>query len=281
MALSANRNTPEMGLLQINSLEYPVDGGSCLYAGGMAGLDTAGRLVPMAAVSTIRAAGRVEQLADNTDGANDAITGRVKPGVYRLTNGDAIVAGDKGSECFFSDDETVNLSSGGGARPSAGVIVDVDTVGVWVAVGFSFLSTPAATPAGTLQKKTLTQLYSAFTATADNTPEDVNVGTVLPAGAILVGARYTINTPFAGVGVATLTLTVGKSGDTNGVIEAVDIQGDAAGQYQGVLGTMMVNGPSLQTAVQLVANFAPDASGGLDELTAGSITIDVYYFVAF
>ncbi len=130
-------------------------------------------------------------------------------------------------------------------------------------------------------KKSVTVLYSDFTATADNTPEDISVGTALPAGAILLGARYTINTPFAGVGVATLTMIVGKSGDANGVIEAVDIQGDAAAQYQGTLGTMMVNGPSLQSAVQLVANFAPDAAGGLDELTAGSVTIDVYYFVAF
>ncbi len=76
-------------------------------------------------------------------------------------------------------------------------------------------------------------------------------------------------------------MIVGKSGDTNGVIEAVDVLGDAAAQYQGTLGTMMVNGPSLQSEVQLVANFDPDASAALDELTAGELTIDVYYFVAY
>ena len=96
-----------------------------------------------------------------------------------------------------------------------------------------------------------------------------------------MGARYTISEPFAGAGVTTLTMIVGKSGDANGVIEAVDIFGDSAGQYQGTLGTMMVNGPSLQSEVQLVANFDPDSSAALDELTAGEVTIDVYYFTAF
>ncbi len=131
-----------------------------------------------------------------------------------------------------------------------------------------------------IQKKSVTVLYTDLVDGDDGDAQDVNVGTALPAGAFVVAAKYTINTPFAGAGVATLTMIVGKSGDTNGVIEAVDILGDAAGQYQGTLGTMMVNGPSLQSEVQLVANFDPDASAGLDELTAGSVTIDVFYFAS-
>ncbi len=284
MALTAFRDTPEMGLIQINSLEYDVDGGSCLYAGGMSGLDASGRLVPMSALSTLIAVGRNCATVDNTNGANGAVKARVKPGVYRLTNGDAIVAADKGSECFFSDDETVNLSDSGGTRPSAGVIIDVDATGVWVSVGMRFLSVPAAAEAGTLQKRSVTVSFddAAFLAESDDGDAvDVNVGAALPAGAVIVGSRYTIVTPFAGAGLATLTMIVGKSGDTNGLIEAVDVLGDAAGQYQGVIGTMMTSGPSLQSEVQIVANFDPDASAALDELTAGSLTIDVYYFVAF
>ncbi len=130
-------------------------------------------------------------------------------------------------------------------------------------------------------KKSVTVLYSDLIDGDDGDAQDVNVGTALPAGAIVLGARYTINEVFAGAGVATLTMIVGKSGDANGVIEAVDIFGDAAAQYQGTLGTMMTSGPSLQSEEQIVANFDPDASAGLDELTAGSVTIDVYYFAAF
>jgi hypothetical protein len=130
-----------------------------------------------------------------------------------------------------------------------------------------------------IQKKSVTIPFdlAAFLASGDDGADvDVNVGTALPAGAMLLGARYTIATPFAGAGVSTLTMIVGFAGDANGVIEAVDIFGDAAGEYRGVPGTAM-GGPA--GSKQLVANFDPDASAGLDELTAGDLTIDVFYAV--
>lgn len=131
-----------------------------------------------------------------------------------------------------------------------------------------------------IQKKSVTVPFdlAAFAAESDDGDAvDVNVGTALPAGAMLLGARYTISDVFAGAGVTTLTMMVGFSGDTNGVIEAVDIFGDAAGEYRGVPGTAM-GGPA--GGKQLVANFDPDSSAALDELTAGEVTIDVFYYVA-
>jgi hypothetical protein len=130
-----------------------------------------------------------------------------------------------------------------------------------------------------LQKKSVTIAYDHATFSGsgdDGVDQDINVGTALPAGAVLFGARYTIATPFAGTGVTTLTMIVGFAGDTNGVIEAVDIFGDAAGEYRGTPGTAM-GGPA--GSKQLVANFDPDSAAGLDELTAGALTIDVFYAV--
>lgn len=130
-----------------------------------------------------------------------------------------------------------------------------------------------------IQKASVTVAYdhASFAASGvDGADVDINVGDALPAGAVLLGARYTIATPFAGAGVATLTMMVGFSGDTNGCIEAVDIFGDSAGEYRGTPGTAM-GGPA--GSKQLVANFDPDAAAGLDELTAGSVTIDVLYCV--
>ncbi len=128
----------------------------------------------------------------------------------------------------------------------------------------------------TIQKKSVTVLFGDLIDGDDGDAQDVNVGTALPAGAVLLAARYTINEAFAGAGVATLTMMVGFSGDTNGCIEAVDILSDAAAEYRGTPGTAM-GGPA--GSKQLVANFDPDASAGLDELTAGSVTIDVLYCV--
>lgn len=287
-ALDRDRYTPALLLLSVvAALQYPADGGSEFFGGGIGCLDSNGNAVPGTEATGLTPVGRIEEYVDNTSGENGEKLVRMLPGIYRWDNsegGDEIGEEHKGLVCYIADDHTVALTDNGGARSKAGVIVNVDDDGVWVAIGFAFLSNPAATPAGTLQKRTVTVPYNhaAFLAESDDGEAvDINVGTALPVGAIVVAARYTINEVFAGEGVATLTMIVGKSGDTNGVIEAVDIFGDATGQYQGTLGTMMVNGPSLQSEVQLVANFDPDSSAGLDELTAGEVTIDVYYFVAF
>ena len=282
-SLEQDRKTDELVVFDVASpFEFPVDADAKIFGGALACLDSSGNVVEGATSTGLKALGRCERLADNTDGEIGDINARVKPGVFKWDNsedGDLIDNADKGSVCYIVDDHTVALTDGGATRSKAGVVVFVDDDGgVFVATGFEFFSNPAATPSGTLAKKTVTVLYTTFTATADGVDENENVGTALPAGAFLVGSKYTINTPFVGAGVATLTMIVGMSGDTNGVIEAVDILGDAAAQYSGVQGTSM---QTLQSGTQLVANFDPDNASGLDELTAGSVTIDVYYFVTF
>lgn len=283
MSLAKDRKTDELVVFDVATpFEFPVAATAKLYGGALACLDSAGNVVRGAASTSLIAVGRCEKLADNTSGSAGDIKARVKPGIFKWANSGATIdATHKGLVCYIVDDESVALTDGGGARSKAGVVVDVESDGVWVATGFNFFSSPAATPSGTLQKKTVTIPYdlAAFVAEGDDGDAvDVNVGTALPADAILVAARYEITTPFAGAGLATLTMMVGFAGDTNGVIEAVDILGDAAAEYRGVPGTAM-GGPA--PLKQLVANFDPDASAGLDELTAGSVTIDVYYFVAF
>lgn len=284
MALTNDRKTDELVVLDVAApFEFPMAGTSKVFGGALACLDASGNVVKGATSTSLLALGRCERVADNTSGSAGDINARVKPGIFKWDNSvdsDEIDNADKGSVCYIVDDHTVALTDGGGTRSKAGVIVFVDSDGgVFVATGFDFLSNPAATPSGTLQKKSVTIDYTDFTATADGVDENVNIGTALPAGAILVGAKYTINTPFVGAGLATLTMIAGYSGDTNGVFEAVDILGDSAAMYGGTLGTAM--GPQLADAKQLVANFDPDNAGGLDELTAGNITIDVYYFVTF
>jgi hypothetical protein len=283
MSLTANRNTPEMELIpNLSALEYGVKSGAKLYAGAAAGLDTAGRIVRMSADTTLIALGAVEKLADNSAGGDNAITARVKPGIWRWANGDSITSASRGLVCYFDDDQTVYSTDGGATRPKAGVIVDVDSQGVWVATGFSMLSNPGATPAGTLQKKTVTLTHGAVTATpnTDGTAFQANIGTALPAGAIVVGVQVTNTTDWSGGGLASMTIQAGvASADLDSLVASTDVfTGAGTGVRTGVEGDEIGH---MQGAVQLVAVLTPDNATKTSEATAGQTTIDVYYFVAF
>ena len=49
--------------------------------------------------------------------------------------GDAITRADIGSACYALDDATVAKGHDSNKRPRAGVVLDVDTCGVWVQIG--------------------------------------------------------------------------------------------------------------------------------------------------
>lgn len=60
--------------------------------------------------------------------------------VYCLANGaggDALTIADVDQLCFVIDDQTVGKTSGGGIRPIAGKVTDVDSSGVWVDFQFA------------------------------------------------------------------------------------------------------------------------------------------------
>lgn len=69
-------------------------------------------------------------------GASDGDTRvEIERGVFCLANsggGDAITIADIDAYCFAADDQTVAKTTGGGVRPIAGKVVDVDAAGVWV-----------------------------------------------------------------------------------------------------------------------------------------------------
>lgn len=245
----------------------------------------AGYVVPMIGAVGLMPLGRFGETVDNTSGALGAKKVEVlfhrQFEVLHWANdsggGTPVTKAMRGSLCYAKDNDTV--SGDATSRSAAGL--------VWDVVGSEVLVEPAQALQALLEphtafqvaKKTVTIAYNhaSFLAEGDDGDAvDVNVGTALPAGAMLLGARYTIGQVFAGAGLATLTMKVGFSGDTDGVIEAVDVLGDATAEYRGVPGTAM-GGPA--GGKQLVANFDPDNAAGIDELTAGSVTIDVFYAV--
>lgn len=72
-------------------------------------------------------------------GATDGdVSVEVEGGAYNFVNSagvDAIDLGDVGRRAFLVDDQTVALTSAGGTRAQAGIILDVTSEGVWVLVG--------------------------------------------------------------------------------------------------------------------------------------------------
>ncbi len=144
MALTADRDTPQRdGELIV----YPVAAGAVLFAGALVALDSDGNAVPASASASLVVMGRAEETADNSDGAAGDEVVPLRRSVFRYTNSaatDQITLADVGRPAYVVDDQTVAKTSNGGVRPVAGIVLDVDTLGVWVACGVQGL---AADPA--------------------------------------------------------------------------------------------------------------------------------------
>ncbi|MFK5980870.1 MAG: hypothetical protein QM488_18500 [Rhizobiaceae bacterium] len=118
--------------------EHPVLAATIVYGGSIACLNAAGWLVPGATATTLTTAGRCESRADNSAGANGDINVQVKKGIFPFANSaaaDEITRAEIGDDCYIVDDQTVAKTDGTSTRSVAGKIVQLDSHGVWVALG--------------------------------------------------------------------------------------------------------------------------------------------------
>lgn len=230
MSLTQDRNTAERaGSLLAAGVAAAV---KC-YAGGIAVLDAAGNIKPGVTATGLICVGRFEELADNSAGLADAITAVAKRGTFRFANlgADAVTVAEIGDVCYIYDDETVAKTSGGATRSVAGIVEDVDSIGVWVRMGFDTYASPAG---GLLAANNLSDLSTKATART-NLGGGANK-ICLPMGPVsLVGADtkvLRIVSPVAGdiaairtvlngaltTGDATLTGKIGAVAITTGVV---------------------------------------------------------------
>jgi hypothetical protein len=143
-ALTADRSTPARPGVDY---EYPVLASETIWAGSMVVLDSSGWAKGAVTATGLIPAGRAEARADNAGGANGAINVKVSRGVFRWLNSasaDEITKAEIGDVCFIVDDQTVAKTDGSATRSKAGIIVDVDAVGVWVETGAAALVQPAS-----------------------------------------------------------------------------------------------------------------------------------------
>lgn len=134
-ALSADRITPERKHFL---LSLGVAAGAVIYSGALVAMDTDGYLVPAGTAVTETVLGRANDFRDNTGGADGDLECEVAVGVFQWENSaaaDEILSSDRGKACYAVDDQTVALTDNNAARALAGMVVSVDSDGVWVATG--------------------------------------------------------------------------------------------------------------------------------------------------
>ncbi len=131
VALTENRSTPQ---LSPPDLRTGLLGASqTIYQGAILMRNASGHLIKGATATGSRGVGRAEAAGASTTAGVTPQTFR--EGVFRFANssaGDLIATADIGTVCYIVDDQTVAKTDGTATRSPAGIIYDVDAVGVWV-----------------------------------------------------------------------------------------------------------------------------------------------------
>ena len=247
MALAKDRDTKERAGADFG---YPVASGKLIYAGALVCLSATGYAEPGDVATTLIAVGRAEAKVDNSAGGDGDLTVRVRPGVFRFDNSadaDAITRAEIGDNCYVVDDATVAKTSGTATRSIAGRIVDVDDVGVWVAIGLTTNNAPAG---ALLAANNLSDVGTAATARANigankvylqlrpisTKASDADVVRVVAPVAGNITAIRSVSNEALATGDATLTAKINGANVTTGVI-TITQAGSAAGDVDSCLPT--------------------------------------------
>ncbi len=111
MALSADRNTLQMGDGIPKRMSYPQKGSTTIYKGSLVALDSSGYAKPAISGTALLVVGRAAQHQVNS-GSSGSLSIEVEQGVFKwAVNGTAVTAANIGSLCYAYDDQTVTLSS--------------------------------------------------------------------------------------------------------------------------------------------------------------------------
>jgi len=130
MPLSADRNTP---MKHTDIVVIGVGAGLRIFGGSMVVLNASGFAIPGKAATGLTYAGRAEDLADNTGGADGAVTVTVhRNRAFKWANDGTVTQAQMLKTAYIVDDATVAATDSSGTRSAAGRIVGIDSDGVWV-----------------------------------------------------------------------------------------------------------------------------------------------------
>lgn len=132
-----------------------------------------------------------------------------------------------------------------------------------------------------IRKESLTITHADLTDDVDGEAQAITVGT-LPTGAVVLFSTITLTTQFTGGSVSAVAVDLGWSGSTEILMKDFDALGSAAsGAVYDTGATAVAYLPRLASAKTILATFTPDGGHDVEDLTAGSLTVDVYYVVRF
>ncbi len=127
---------------------------------------------------------------------------------------------------------------------------------------------------------------SELTESTNNVNQTITLTEELPAQAIVLARWITVNTLFTGGGVASVAVDVGWSGggaDPNGWYAAENVFAGALGirNVPGTTGARLDGGAAdVETLPRAITvTFDPDAAHALEDLTAGSLSVNVIYVI--
>jgi lactam utilization protein B len=109
-----------------------------IEAGKMVSVGADGYAIEAADTASTICMGIADETADNTTGADGALTVRIRRGkVFKLKNSatNAVVQASVGSNVYVEDDQTVAVAAGPTNDIVAGKCLGVESDGVWVAIG--------------------------------------------------------------------------------------------------------------------------------------------------
>lgn len=133
MALTKDRNT----IMKDGELiVVPVAANAVIYAGAIVVANASGYADKGSTALGLTFLGRADERVDNTGGANGAKTVQVRRGKAFKWKNDAthpVTQASLGRKCYIVDDETVAIHDNSAARSAAGIVVALDSDGVWVA----------------------------------------------------------------------------------------------------------------------------------------------------
>ncbi len=145
--LTADRNTPRSEGDLRSGL---VAASTKVFAGALLMRNAAGNVIEGQTATGLIGVGRAEEQVDNSAGSAGDLTVRYRPGTFRFANSastDEITIADIGNLAYAVDDQTVAKTDGTATRSPAGIIDDVDDLGVWVRLDEALTTAAAAAAA--------------------------------------------------------------------------------------------------------------------------------------
>lgn len=130
MPLTADRNTPYK---QTDVVVFGVGAGVRIYAGSIIALNANGFAIPGKTATGLTYAGRAEESVDNAAGTDGAVSVKVhRNRAFKWANDGTVTQARLLKSAFIVDDATVSATDGTSTRSAAGLVVGIDSDGVWI-----------------------------------------------------------------------------------------------------------------------------------------------------